>query len=53
MEANVDSSSQSLLQPQLGIMKKMKEKLKGLLKVLDKCKEYKRIILTGDLNAKA
>ena len=27
--------------------------MEGLIKVLDKCKEYKHIILTGDLNAKS
>ena len=30
-----------------------KEKLEGLLKVLDNCKDYKHIILTGDLNSKS
>ena len=30
-----------------------KEQMEGLLKVLDKCKEYKHIILTSDLNAKS
>ena len=30
-----------------------KEQLEGLLRVLDKCKEYKHIVLTGDLNAKS
>ena len=30
-----------------------KEQLEGLLTVLNRCKEYKHIILTGDLNAKS
>ena len=30
-----------------------KEKLEGLLKVLDNCNDYKHIILTGDLNSKS
>ena len=30
-----------------------KEKLEGLLKVLDNCKDYKHIFLTGDLNSKS
>ena len=27
--------------------------MEGLLKALDNCKDYKHIILTGDLNAKS
>ena len=30
-----------------------KDQLEGLLKVLDRCKDYRHIVLTGDLNAKS
>ena len=35
------------------IFHQKRKKIKGLLKVLDNCKDYKHIILTGDLNSKS